>query len=94
MAATAVCFLTLEAIYWPLILKPGTELAFWQIHWAAQLGNWIGLPVVAAILVSPLSGAWQDVLAIILAAAWAIVAYWIVGIALRRLNVVRGPSAT
>jgi hypothetical protein len=93
-AATAVCFLTLEALYWPLIMKPGTELAFWQIYWAAQLGKWAGLPVVAAILVSPLSGLWQEALAIVLTAAWAAVVYWLVGLALRRRNVAGGQSAT
>lgn len=93
-AAAVVSFLTLQAIYWPLIMKPGTELEFWQMRWAAELGYWVGLPVVAATLVSPFAGALQQLLVLILTGVWAAAAYWLVGYVLRRVYLGRRPSAT
>ena len=92
--AAAVCFFTLQAMYWPLIMKPGTPLEFWQIQWAAEVGYWIGAPVIAAILISPFSGALQEVLVVVLTALWAAFIYWLVGYAFRRIYLARAPSAT
>ena len=89
-----VYFLTVQAMYWPVIMKPGTEVQFWQMRWAAGIGYWVGAPAVAAISVSPLSGMLQDILAHIFALIWAGVTYWLAGYPVRYFAASRSPRAT
>ena len=46
MSAVFVLVCTIQALYWPLIMKPGTILDWWQVKWLAQLGYFIGIPVM------------------------------------------------
>lgn len=45
---SAICTLVLfcgwQAYYYPLIIKPGTIIEWWQIKWAADLGIFLALP--------------------------------------------------
>ena len=75
--ATVIAFFTLQAIYWPLILKPGTPLHFWQMHWAAEIGYRVGAPAVGVILLSTLTGLPQHMLAIGLTIAWSAALAWV-----------------
>ncbi|HTJ78844.1 MAG TPA: hypothetical protein VL357_07580 [Rariglobus sp.] len=40
---------SIEAQHWPLFLmKPGTELEWWQVKWLAKTGDLVGFPVMVA----------------------------------------------
>jgi hypothetical protein len=88
LTVVAVFFCTVQALYWPLIPKPGTEYGWWQLKWAAQAGYVLGAPVLALATVSPFEGAAQNVFVVLLALLWAlllcflvnVVARWIVGV--------------
>jgi hypothetical protein len=41
-----VLFCTLQAIYWPLIPKPGTVYEWWQVGVLAKIGFLVGAPVL------------------------------------------------
>jgi hypothetical protein len=94
LIAAAVFFFTVQALYWPLIMKPGTELHWWQLEWAARSGYFIGAPVVGAILIAPFTGPVQDLLAIALALLWSLVIYWILGAVTKRRFVQGERNAT
>jgi Sec-independent protein secretion pathway component TatC len=83
--AASVAFVTLQAVYWPLIMKPGTELQFWQMQWAAEIGYRVGAAVVTAVMMSPLTGLMQDVLAIALSILWAIAVVWVINVLIRNV---------
>lgn len=44
--AAFVFVATIQALYWPLLPKPGTTYRWWQIHWLAGSGMVVGLPVL------------------------------------------------
>jgi len=48
VVAAFVFVCTVEALYWPLLPKPGTPLEWWQVHWLATIGEYVGLPVMGA----------------------------------------------
>ena len=48
MVPLFVFICTVEALHWPLVMKPGTELAWWQFRWLAMTGDYVGFPVVVA----------------------------------------------
>jgi len=54
MRGMVCCFVflsTIQAIYWP-ILKSGKQLDWWQIHWMAQVGFYVGsIPLALCICV-------------------------------------------
>ena len=83
LLAVAVFLCTVQALYWPLIQKPGTEYGWWQINWAAQVGWVLGAPALALAMVSPLAGAAQNVLVVLLALMWTIAFYFLLHIAAR-----------
>jgi hypothetical protein len=35
-------YVMIQALFWPLINKPGTELEWWQNHLAARIGLYVG----------------------------------------------------
>jgi hypothetical protein len=57
LIAAFVLLCTIQALYWPLLMKPGTELAWWQIGWMAKAGYVLGAPVMALAL---WSAAWSS----------------------------------
>lgn len=79
IASGLVLICTLQAVYWPLLFKPGTVLEWWQVKFLANVGYYIGAPVVIAISVSPLSGTVQNMLAWGLACIWACITYFLIG---------------
>ena len=46
--ACFVCVCSIEALYWPLVMKPGTEVGWWQVGWLAKAGYFVGFPVTGA----------------------------------------------
>jgi hypothetical protein len=75
VASVAVAFFTVQALYWPLIPKPGTEFYWWQLKWAAEIGYFVGAPVIGIVLLSPLQGPAQHLLALGLTAIWFVVIF-------------------
>jgi hypothetical protein len=45
-----VLICTIEALHWPLVMKPGIQLAWWQVRWLAMTGDYVGFPVVVAAI--------------------------------------------
>jgi hypothetical protein len=85
LAAGGVFVCTLQAMYWPVLNKPGTPLAWWQVSWMAEVGHVVGEPVLALSLVAAfvVRGAYFEFLSWLLAIAWSLGLYW----SLRRLQV-------
>lgn len=79
LGAFMTFLLSIEAIYWPLIMKPGTVLSWWQIGWAAKIGYWVGAPVLLLIVNSPLTGSYQQIFAYLCTLAWSITIYFLIG---------------
>ena len=50
IVAVFVLLCTIQALYWPIIMKPGTHLYWWQVKWLSDIGIWLGLPVLASTL--------------------------------------------
>ena len=48
--AVFVLLCTIQALYWLIIMKPGTQLYWWQVKWLSDIGIWLGLPVLALTL--------------------------------------------
>ena len=46
LAAAFVLACTVQALYWPLLPKPGLVLDWWQVEWLAKLGYLLGFPVL------------------------------------------------
>ena len=86
IVGAAIFFFTLQAVYWPLIMKPGFELHFWQMQWAADIGYRIGIPVVGVILFSPFTGLTQHLLAIGLAFGWSAAVAWVAYVGIRNFQ--------
>lgn len=81
-----VLLCTVQALYWPLLPKPGTVLEWWQVGFLAKLGLVVGAPVLIAIAQSPLSGILQTSLGWGLAFIWAGVVYFVVGAVVSAIN--------
>jgi len=66
-----VLLCTIEAIYWPLLMKPGTVLGWWQSKALADVGVLVGLPVT--VLAKWFGGR------VLLGAAlvWSAVVFWL-----------------
>ncbi|MGE5098680.1 MAG: hypothetical protein ACM3SX_01730 [Deltaproteobacteria bacterium] len=73
--AGIVLAFTIQAIYWPILLKPGTELDWWQAKWAADVGYFVGAPAILALAASPFVGAMSHVYAWACALVWALVVF-------------------
>ncbi|HEY6093663.1 MAG TPA: hypothetical protein VIU93_01800 [Gallionellaceae bacterium] len=71
-----------EALYWPIIRKPGTPLEWWQNFYLAKTGQYVGFPAWLVLLNSSLHGTFQVALAWILILGWAAVLYWLIGTAI------------
>lgn len=83
LITTFVLLCTIQALYWPLLMKPGTELGWWQIGWMAKVGYVLGAPVMGlAVWVS----GWVLVLAAVL---WSLFVYWLSGLLIHRFRLVR-----
>ncbi|PYU51753.1 MAG: hypothetical protein DMG48_08130 [Acidobacteria bacterium] len=72
-------FVTIQALYWPLINKPGTELYWWQNYQAARIGLYVGFPIWKILFHSPLSGTANIVFAWILIVGWTSFIYFLSG---------------
>src|SRR5947209_1397678 len=87
LIAVFVLLCTLEALYWPLLMKPGTQLHWWQVHWLAKLGYYLGfIPCIIAVF----SG--SPILALTSAIVFAVFVFWLLGVVLRRF--LKPPSNT
>jgi hypothetical protein len=76
--AVLVLMCTVQALYWPLLMKPGTELQAWQVHSLAQIGYLVGAPVMALSI-------WLNGGLLVLAAVlWSAYIYWLAGMACKR----------
>lgn len=73
--ALLILAFTIQAIYWPILLKPGTVLDWWQAKWAAKVGYFVGAPAIVAVAASPFAGAMSHVYAWTCALAWALVVF-------------------
>jgi len=81
-----VLLCTIEALYWPLLMKPGTVLAWWQVGWLATIDFVVGLPVLVAIAGAGLLSVPNFLLPALplgLSLLWSTVVYWLLGVALR-----------
>ena len=72
-----------QTLFWPLIMKPGTAIEWWQSYYAAQIGQYVGLPVWFVLLQYPFEGKTQIVVAWILVVAWAALIFWLSGVVLK-----------
>lgn len=95
VAACFVCVCSIEALYWPLVMKPGTELDWWQVRWLAKAGYFVGFPVTGAafaIGMLHLPRILTHVAGLLIAAAWAIIVFRV----LRRWTMTpnKSPEAT
>ena len=81
--AVFVWYCTVQALYWPIIMKPGTELYWWQNKLAAHIGYYVGLPVWFLAVISPFSGLAQMVFVGSATTAWTIGIYFLAGIVKR-----------
>ena len=71
-----------QALFWPLIMKPGTPLEWWQNLYLAKIGQYVGFPVWIVLFKSPFEGTPQLVFAWTLVIAWAAFLYWVSGVAI------------
>ncbi len=69
-----------EAIYWPIVNKPGTPLGWWQEAHLAEIGRYVGLPRYLLLLYSPFHGTLRHLFAWILVLIWAGLMAWAAGI--------------
>lgn len=80
LITTFVFLCTVQALYWPLLMKPGTELGWWQIGWMAKVGYILGAPVMVLAF-------WVSGLVLVLAAAlWSLLVYWLSAAAAGKFN--------
>ena len=87
---TALSFFVMDqALFWPLIMKPGTPLEWWQNYYAAQIGQYVGLPVWFVLLEYPFEGKAQLVVAWTLVVAWAGFIFWLSGAVLKLVQNIR-----
>ena len=96
VGAAFVFACTVQMIHWPLLMKPGTPIEWWQVSWMARVGEIVGLPVlVASLPVSrldlPAPGA--SVVLHLLAVAWSIFLFWLAGRILKK-KPIQSPQPT
>jgi hypothetical protein len=72
-------YVMVQALFWPIILKPGTQLEWWQNPYAAKIGQYVGFPVWAVLLNSPFSGTAQLLIAWALVIAFTVLMFWLSG---------------
>jgi len=73
MFAAFVFLCTVEAVYWPVIMIPGTRLEWWQVKWLAQLGCVLGF---GPILLCRWVGGW---VLLLVAMIWTLVVFFVTG---------------
>ena len=71
VSSSLVMLCTVQALYWPLLPKPGTVIEWWQVGVLAKIGFLVGAPALIVIAKSPLSGLPQTLLAWSLSFIWA-----------------------
>ena len=71
--ASFILLCTVQALYWPIIPKPGLELAWWQVEWLAKTGYVLGLPVL--ILARRVGGQ----LLLVASVAWSVCVFFLSG---------------
>ena len=74
-----VVYCTIEALYWPIIMKPGTELHWWQNKLSAEVGYYVGLPVLVVVAKSPVSGLSHIAVIWFSVAVWGVIIYYLSG---------------
>jgi hypothetical protein len=80
-------YVMIQALFWPLINKPGTELAWWQNHHAARIGFYVGFPVSEILFHSPFSGTTANhVFAWVVVVAWTGFIYFLFGVVIDLLR--------
>jgi len=69
-----VLLCTIQMIYWPLLMKPGTQLDWWQVRWLAQTGYVLGFgPLILS--------RWVGGHALVAAAfIWAVAIFFLTGL--------------
>ncbi|HTN93880.1 MAG TPA: hypothetical protein VMJ33_04800 [Gallionella sp.] len=72
-----VLLCTLQAFYWPLLPIPGTVIEWWQVDFLANIGFFVGAPVLMVIAKSPFSGLPQTLLGWSLAFVWAAIVFFV-----------------
>jgi hypothetical protein len=79
LVSASVLLCTLEALYWPLLMKPGIQLHWWQVHWLAKLGFYVGFIPCG---IAAFSG--SQILALVSAFVFALFVFWLLGVVFRR----------
>jgi len=74
-------------------MKPGTPIEWWQSYYAAQIGEYVGLPVWFVLLKYPFEGKTQPVVAWVLVVAWAAFIFWLSGAVLKLFHGSRKKSS-
>jgi hypothetical protein len=69
--AALTLYVMIQALFWPLINKPGTKLYWWQNYQAARIGGFVGFPVWEILFHSPLSGRTANIIF-----AWVLIVLW------------------
>jgi hypothetical protein len=80
LTVAVVFFCTVQALCWPLIPKTGYR--WWQLKWAAQVGEVVGFPVVALTLVFPFDesvSTQQAEFILLVAVLWAVLFWFMPG---------------
>ncbi len=81
IAALSLLVMT-EALFWPVIMKHGTTLDWWQNYYLAQIGKYLGFPVWMVLFKSPFEGNFNLAFAWLLVISWAAFLYWLAGVAI------------
>jgi hypothetical protein len=83
IAITALSLLVMiEALFWPIIMKPGTPLEWWQNFYLAKIGQYVGFPAWIVLFKSPFEGTLQLIIAWVLIILWTVILYWLIGAAI------------
>ena len=84
LGAIIVLFLSAQSLYWPLVMNPGTPLAWWQVKWAAELGFRASAPAILLVMNSNFSSSMQEAFGWVCILAWSGAIYWAIGLILRQ----------
>jgi hypothetical protein len=78
LTSAFVLLCTLEALYWPILMKLGIQLHWWQVHWLAKLGFYIGfIPCGIALFTG------SKILSLASAFVFALFVFWLLGLVFR-----------
>jgi hypothetical protein len=76
---------SIEALYWPIEMEPGTKLQWWQVHSLAELGYFLGcIPLVCILLASGLVP--LPILPWLFIVCWTLFLFWLSGLFIKLLS--------